>query len=202
MNELERIARSLGEGWEVRYALPPPGISVLRDEYMAGQGELEELCSREEAPVIPYIVAEVEGGPTFVFGRVIPAPPGCRTAVFRRRFRRGPHAARALVEYAVKAEKVPTFQLNPLVVQFAGLCDEYPTVCMEPEEVVRRLEEPRASQGPDAGATSGAASSEPPPVLVRDLELLFRELATDPAYARILREILERPERLRQCYDG
>lgn len=196
MNELERIATALGGGWRMEYTAPPPGVSVLREEYMARQEDLAELCSRDEAPVIPYIVAEVERGPTFVFGRALSVPRGCKTAVFRRRFRRGPQAASALVEYAVKVEGVPAFQLNPLVIQFAGLCHEYPIACLEPQEAVRRLEErQREEEGKGPMATA-----VPSNFLLNEVELLLRELAADPTFAHVLRGIAERPERLRECY--
>ncbi|MGC9051381.1 hypothetical protein [Pyrobaculum sp.] len=63
-------------------------------------------------------------------------------------------AVKTLVEFAVSVDRLPLFQLNPEVIRFAGLCDEYSLVCEEPHVVIQRLVE-------RAGRRSEAA--RPPP---------------------------------------
>ncbi|MFN3803534.1 MAG: hypothetical protein ACK4SY_00550, partial [Pyrobaculum sp.] len=93
-------------------------------------------------------------------------------------------AARTLVEFVLKVERLPLFQINPEVLRFADLCREYLHVCEDPTAVVKKLEERPATR--EAGVQTAGG-----------LDVL-RELARrDPQLVELLTRV--DLERLRTC---
>ncbi|MFN7105447.1 MAG: hypothetical protein ACK4M3_02515, partial [Pyrobaculum sp.] len=141
-SRLRQVAEFLGDGWQMYWGPPPPGgIYILKDVYMSDPGDVEAIC-RQEGFVVVYITAAVRNL-YITYGRVRPGVFRCPAATFIRRFdsREVKIAARTLVEFVLKVERLPLFQINPEVLRFADLCQEYLHVCEEPEAVIKRLEE-------------------------------------------------------------
>lgn len=196
MTTLTEVKSWLGEGWEMRWAPPPRGVSLLKEFHMADPAEVEPLCRRGEAVVV-YIVASVEDL-NVIYGRVKPRVTSCPTATFIRRFRWGEaaEAVKTLVEFALKVDKVPLFQINPEVVRYAGLCGEYPLLCEEPDVVVEALRRRLGRRGNTQVIQprgDGWALDELVKVLREKIEL-------DAAFAEVVKKVAEDPERLRMCY--
>lgn len=184
---LGQIVEYLGSGWRMHWGYPPVGgVFLLKEVYMSDPAVVSRLCG-EESAVIVYITAEVDGV-YITYGRVKPGVVGCPVATFSRAFKRAEarEAVRTLVEYALRVERVPPFQINPDVLRFADLCEEYPYLCEESVEIVKRLEE-RVKRRLDEREW-------------RDLERAIRDLIRDPQLAKLLRQVVENPERLRECY--
>jgi len=197
---LREVETWLGEGWKMRWGLPQRGVYLLKEVYMAEPSEASSYCSGRDSFVIVYIVASLDGGLDMVYGRVKPGVFECPAATFTRRFPRAEarSAVKTLLDFATKVDKVPLFQINPEVVRFAGLCDEYPLVCEDPAVVIKRLNtgvaEAKARRHVGAPGRSGMW-------LVEELARILREkLELDSGFAEVLRRVIEDPDRLRECY--
>ncbi|MEM4755457.1 hypothetical protein [Pyrobaculum sp.] len=194
---LEQVRNRLGAGWEMYWGYPPKGVYLLKEEYLSDPSSLTRQCGRDGLVVV-YIAA-VAGDFAVVYGRVKPHNVGCPVATFVKEFNRSEvrTAVRALVEYATAVDKIPVFQINPEVLRFAGLCDEYPVVCEEPEAVVKRLE----NREPEKSERSQAAASRSEWVLGEVLRVLSDLVERDPIYVEVLKKVVENPEKLKECYD-
>lgn len=193
---INRVKSWLGEGWEFYWGLPPSGVYLLKEEYMVDPRTLDVKCGGGDGLVIVYVVASF-GSVNVVYGKVKPFITRCPTATFTRSFKRDmiKSAVKLLIEFATTADGVSIFQINPEVVRFAGLCEEYPLVCDEPAAVVKKLEERIARvPGPKrAVGSTGWALGE----LVR---VLNDVVSRDPTFIEVIKKVAEDPERLRACY--
>lgn len=193
---INRVKAWLGEGWEFYWGLPPSGVYLLKEEYMVDPGALDVKCGEGNGLVIVYVVASF-GPLNVVYGKVKPFLTRCPTATFTRSFKSDmiKGAVKLLIEFATVADGVSIFQINPEVVRYAGLCDDYPLVCDEPVAVVKKLEA-RISKPSGRGR------------LVRGAEWAVGELIRvlndvvnrDPGFVEVIKKVAEDPERLRACY--
>jgi hypothetical protein len=168
---------------------------------MAEPSEASAYCKRKDAFVVVYIVASIDGGLDVVYGRVKPGLMECPVATFMKRFARAEakHAIKTIVDFATKVDKVPIFQINPEVVRFAGLCDEYPLLCEDPVVIIKRLSTGIAER------RGGGERSQPRPSnqtwLLDELVRVLREkLELDPDFAEVIKRVVENPDKLRECY--
>jgi hypothetical protein len=121
-------------------------------------------------------------------------------ATFMRRFAKSEarQAVKTLIDFATGVDKVPLFQINPELIRFAGLCEEYPVVCEDPVVVVSKLVAASARQ-----LRQREAESPPRPQtwLLEELVKILREkIELDAGFVEIVKKIVEDPERLRGCY--
>jgi hypothetical protein len=192
---ISRVRSWLGAGWEMYWGQPPRGVYLLKEEYMTDPATVDERCG--EGLVVVYIAA-IFDTLSLVYGRVKPGVAKCPVATFVRRFpvSRVRQAVKTLVEFAVSVDRVPLFQLNPEVIRFAGLCNEYPLICEEPSVVIQRLVErtgrrPAATRERDHGVGW----------LINELVKVLTDLIErDPSYVEVVRLVVKDPERLRECY--
>lgn len=185
---LAQISQHLGDGWHMYWGHPPSGVFVLKDVYMSDPQEVSQMC--REGAVVVYITAMV--GDTYVIhGRVKPGVINCPVVTFVKKYKRrdARDAVGRLIEFVLKVEKLPPFQINPEVLRFADLCWDYPYLCEEPTEVVKALEEKVDKNKHRARETS------------KELEDLIRALvASDSRMLNLLKQVLENPEKLVECY--
>jgi len=196
---LREVEAWLGEGWRMRWGMPQRGVYLLKEVYMAEPSEASSYCRRDSFVVV-YIVASLDGGLDVVYGRVKPGALECPAATFTRRFPRAEarSAVKTLVDFAVKVDKVPLFQVNPEVLRFAGLCDDYPLVCEDPAVVIKRLMANAADKRTHSQRGVSTASGM---WLVEELARILREkLELDSGFAEVLKRVIEDPDRLRECY--
>ena len=196
---LREVEARLGEGWRMQWEPPPGGVYLLKEVYMAEPEEASAYCGEGDLVVV-YIVAALEGGLNVVYGRVKPGLSRCPMATFMRRFAKyeARQAVKTLIDFATGVDKVPLFQINPELIRFAGLCDEYPIVCEDPVVVVSKLVAASARQ-------LRQREAEPPPRpqtwLLEELVKILREkIELDAGFVEIVKKIVEDPERLRGCY--
>lgn len=192
----------LGADWDVYWGQPPRGVYLLKEAYMAEPKDGVEMCRGVDKPVVVYVAASA-AGLWIVYGRVKPGVVDCPVATFIKEFGGDvKKAVRTLARFVIEVERLPVFQLNPEVLQFAGMCDEYPAVCGDPFDVVKRVvEEAGRKTRRSHGAETSHRSSGPGLWVVDELARLFRDLASeDPSFVDVLRKVLEDPQRLRVCY--
>jgi len=191
---VEEVAKALGEGWTLRWGeTPVGGVYMLKEAYMWRPEDVEPYCKRPEKPIVIYIVVSVEGLDV-VYSRVRPGPLSCPVATFVKKYRWSDvrTAVKSLVEFITRVERIPYFQLNPELLRLAGLCDEYPLVCDDPFEVIRRVAAPRGG--------GARRLSQPRPVLEELVKVLRERLEFDASFEVVVRRVVEDPERLRACY--
>lgn len=196
---VQAVKAWLGADWEMYWGPPPRGVYLLKEAYMADPGDVGEMCQGTDKPVVVYVAASA-GGLWIVYGRVKPGVVDCPVATFIKEFGGDvKKAVRTLVRFVIEVERIPAFQLNPEVLQFAGMCDEYPAVCGDPFDVVKRVVENAGGK-----ARRGAETRRSPESglwVVEELARLFRDLVgEDPSFVDVLRKVLEDPHRLRVCY--
>jgi|GEM_PF-908700 hypothetical protein len=200
---LREVETWLGEGWRMRWEMPQRGVYLLKEVYMAEPSEASSYCRGRDSFVVVYIVASLEGGLDVVYGRVKPGVLGCPAATFTRRFSRAETkaAVRTLIDFATKVDKVPLFQINPDVIRFAGLCDEYPLICEDPAVVINRLsaDAPKVRRQVEI-QVKPETSAKSSLWLVEELARILRDkLELDGGFAEVLKRVIEDPDRLREC---
>lgn len=193
---LKDVIDVLGEGWKMYWGLPPNGVYLLKEAYMADPEDIEHLCKSGDNIVI-YIAATF-GGLNIVYGRVKPRPLNCPVATFIKNFNKRDikAAVKTLIEFALLVEKLPLFQINPEVVRFAGLCEEYPLICEDPLVIVNALKkvEARNRNKPVSVFTSQE-------LVLRELVRVLRDkIEVDSKFIEVVKKVVEDPERLQICY--
>ncbi len=197
---LREVEARLGEGWRMRWGMPQRGVYLLKEVYMAEPSEVSSYCRGRDSFVVVYVVASLDGGLDVVYGRVKPGALECPAATFTRRFPRAEarSAVETLIDFATRVDKVPLFQINPEVIRFAGLCDEYPLICEEPAVVIRRLTAGVAEKKTRSQRVVSTASGM---WLVEELARILREkLELDGGFAEVLKRVIEEPDKLKECY--
>jgi hypothetical protein len=124
----------------------------------------------------------------------------CPVATFIRRFAKSEarQAVKTLIDFATGVDKVPLFQINPELIRFAGLCDEYPIICEDPVVVVSKL---AATLDKRQRRREAEPPLRPQTWLLDELVRILREkMELDASFVDIVKKIIEDPERLRECY--
>ncbi|MEM1663208.1 MAG: hypothetical protein QW610_02670 [Pyrobaculum sp.] len=193
MSLISQVRERLGVEWELVWRPPPPGVFLLKEEYLTKAEAVESICARGDTPVV-YIVVYI-GDVVVVYGRVKPAPAKCPVATFSKKFPVGKarEAVRALIDYALEVDKIPVFQLNPDVLRYADLCHLFPLVCDDPVEVISHV---KKSREVSIRRPKGQAGD----VFTLLVQVLKEKVDLDPAYLEIVKKVVEDPERLRACY--
>jgi hypothetical protein len=196
---LTEVVARLGVGWRMQWGPPPNGVYLLKEVYMAEPEEASAYC-REGDLVVVYIVAALEGGLNVVYGRVKPSLFKCPVATFIRRFAKSEarQAVKTLIDFATGVDKVPLFQINPELIRFAGLCDDYPVLCEDLVVVVNKL---TAASAKRQRRREAEQPPRPQTWLLDELARILREkMELDASFVEIVKKIIENPERLRECY--
>ena len=196
---LREVEARLGAGWRMQWGLPPNGIYLLKEAYMAEPEEVSAYC-REGDLVVVYVVAALGGGLNVVYGRVKPGLFKCPVATFIKRFAKSEarQAVKTLIDFATGVDKVPLFQINPELIRFAGLCDEYPVVCEDPVVIVGKL---AATPAKRQRRREAEPPLRPQTWLLDELVRILREkMELEAGFVDIVKKIIEDPERLRECY--